>query len=122
MHYCTKFLTPQCIWLHSYTIGLPKKFCVDVRVHVCIGKYVLFVRVLLEPILADTCVTVDGIHTLSPMLTLVLQTVIVVLLTVLPHITWQTLAPTAHTHGMYWTSYNPCIAHHVVSEFLYLTL
>lgn len=70
----------------------------------CICKYVLFVSP--ETILADTCVTIDGIHTFSPMLALIFQTVIVVLLTVLPHIAWQTLTPTTH---------NPCIAHHLVS-------
>lgn len=59
--------------------------------------------VLPETILADTCVTVDGVHTLCPMLTLVLQTVIVILLAVLPHIAWQTLTPTTHTHTLHCT-------------------
>jgi len=52
-----------------------------------------------EALLADAGVAVDGVHTLCGVLALVLQTVIVVLLTVLPHVAWQALTPAAHpTH------------------------
>lgn len=111
----------------SISVSIGISICVSISVGVCIGVGIgigvgTIVCVLPETILADTRVTVDGVHTLSPMLTLVLQTVIVVLLTVLPHIAWQTLTPTTHTHCMYWTCYSPCIEHHLVSELQYSTL
>lgn len=121
----------------SISVSIGISICVSISVGECIGVGIgigvgegvgigidvgTIVCVLPETILADTRVTVDGVHTLSPMLTLVLQTVIVVLLTVLPHIAWQTLTPTTHTHCMYWTCYSPCIEHHLVSELQYSTL
>lgn len=111
----------------SISVSIGISICVSISVGVCIGVGIgigvgTIVCVLPETILADTRVTVDGVHTLSPMLTLVLQTVIVVLLTVLPHVAWQTLTPTTHTHCMYWTCYSPCIEHHLVSELQYSTL
>lgn len=74
--------------------------CVNrVFVCVCVCPFQRFVRcaALLwlspEALLADTGVAVDGVHALRPVLALVLQTVIVVLLAVLAHVTRQTLAP-----------------------------
>lgn len=72
--------------------------CVN-RVFLCVCPFQRFVRCapLLwlspEALLADAGVAVDGVHALRPVLALVLQTVVVVLLTVLAHVARQTLAP-----------------------------
>lgn len=46
-----------------------------------------------EPLPTHTCVSIDGVDTLCPMLAFVLQTVVVILLTLLANITWQTFTP-----------------------------
>lgn len=54
-------------------------------------------RVSPEPLLAHTRVSVDGVITLCSMLAFVLQTVVVILLTVLANITRQTFTPEGKT-------------------------
>jgi len=58
-------------------------------------------RVSPEPLPTHTCVSVDGVDTLCPMLAFVLQTVIVILLTLLANITWQTFAPEKENNKNY---------------------
>lgn len=72
-------LALQCV---TVTLCLLKPFARDV-----------FLRLSPETLFADAGIAVDSVHTLGSVLTLILQTVIIVLLAVLAHIARQALAP-----------------------------
>lgn len=53
----------------------------------------IFVRPSPETLFADTGIPIDSVHALCTVLTLIFQTVIIVLLALLAHVARQTLAP-----------------------------